>query len=276
MPATPLPLNRYPEDRQVTHRSLRLTRTWRPPGLSVPPHEHELACLALCLDGRFDETIGDTWHQIGPEMLVVRPGGVPHANRYASGNASRALIVEFLPDAQSAIRDATRLLHAPALFESPRFVAFGRRLDAELRTSDTVSGLAIEALVYDLIVSAVRETRSPHGRPAWLRGVREFLNDEFGRRIGLADIAAVADVHPSHLARTFRQVEGMTIGEYVRRLRTERAATLLRDTRLPVVEIAQACGFHDQSHLSRVFAARFGLSPRRYRSARTAINDARE
>ncbi|MBY0495117.1 MAG: AraC family transcriptional regulator [Cyanobacteria bacterium] len=207
MPATPLPLNRYPEDRQVTHRSVRVTRTWRPPGLSVPAHEHELACLALCLDGRFDETIGD-----------------------------------------------------------PRSVAFGRRLEVELRTPDTISGLAIEALVYDLIVSAVRKARPPHGRPVWLRDVLEFLNAEFARSIGLADIAAVADVHPSHLARTFRQAERMTIGEYVRRRRADRAAALLRDTRLPLVEIAQACGFHEQSHLSRVFVAHFGLSPRRYRS----------
>jgi quercetin dioxygenase-like cupin family protein len=123
MLATALPLNRYPEDRQVTHRSLRVTRTWRPPGLSVPSHAHELACLALCLDGRFDETIGDAWHQIGRETLVVRPGGIPHANRYSGGDPSRALIVEFLPDALSAIRHETRLLSVPALFESPRFVS---------------------------------------------------------------------------------------------------------------------------------------------------------
>jgi AraC family transcriptional regulator len=275
MPATPLPLNRYPEDRQVTHRSVRVTRTWRPPGLSVPAHEHELACLALCLDGRFDETIGERWHQIGRETLVIRPGGVSHANRYGTGGPSRAVIVEFLPDALPAIRDTTRLLDTPALLESPRFVAFGRRLEVELRTPDTISGLAIEALVYDLIVSAVRGARSPHGRPVWLRDVLEFLNAEFARSIGLADIAAVANVHPSHLARRFRQAEGMTIGEYVRRRRADRAAALLRDTRLPLVEIAQACGFHDQSHLSRVFVAHFGLSPRRYRSARTSINYAR-
>lgn len=267
MPAASLPLNRYPEDRQVTHRSLRVTRTWRPPGLSVPAHAHELACLALCLDGRFDETIGDAWHQIGRETLVVRPGGIPHANRYASGDPSRALIVEFLPDGLSAIRDETRLLSAPALFESPRFVSFGRRLDAELRTPDTVSGLAIEALVYDLIVSTVREVRPADGRPTWLRDVREFLDAEFARGIALADVAAVADVHPSHLARTFRHVEGMTIGEYVRRRRVDHAAALLKDTRLPVVEITQVCGFYDQSHLSRAFVARFGVTPRRYRSA---------
>ena len=93
MPATQLPLNRYPEDRQVTHRSVRVTRTWRPPGLSVPAHEHELACLALYLDGCFDETIGQRWHQIGRETLVIRPGGVPHANRYGTGGPSRAVII---------------------------------------------------------------------------------------------------------------------------------------------------------------------------------------
>jgi quercetin dioxygenase-like cupin family protein len=113
MPATSLPLNRYPEDQQVTHRSLRVTRTWRPPGLSVPAHAHELACLALCLDGRFDETVGDAWHQIGRETLVVRPGGIPHANRYASGDPSRALIVEAAQRARP-VRVATLCLVRPS------------------------------------------------------------------------------------------------------------------------------------------------------------------
>jgi AraC family transcriptional regulator len=64
----------------------------------------------------------------------------------------------------------------------------------------------------------------------------------------------------------------MTIGEYVRRRRADRAAALLNDTHLPLAEIAQACGFYDQSHLSRAFVARFGVSPRRYRR-RTGVTD---
>lgn len=266
MNAKCLPLNRYPQDAQVTHRGLRVTRTWRPSGLSVPSHAHALTCLALCVGGAFDETVGQTWHRVSRHTLIVRPGGVPHANKYASGAPTRALIVELLPDALEAIASDTRVVDAPGVFESPRYVSFGRRLDAEFQTDDTVSGLAIEALVYELIVSAARDCGTPSVRPEWLQRVRDYLQSEFARTIRLSDVAAIADVHPSHVARTFRRVVGMTIGEYVRQLRLDRGAELLRRDQLPLADIAVVCGFHDQSHFSRLFKNRFGVSPSRYRS----------
>jgi AraC family transcriptional regulator len=86
-------------------------------------------------------------------------------------------------------------------------------------------------------------------------------------RIGyLSDLATIAGVHPSHLARTFRRNHGCAIGDYVRQLRVERGAALLKEQHLSLAEVAIACGFHDQSHFTRVFRNAFGISPGRYAS----------
>lgn len=267
MTTTSLPFTRFPADHEVTHRALRVTTTWRPAGLSVPRHIHELTNVAFCVEGPFEETFGAKWRQVSTRSLLVRPGGEPHANRYPAPAPSRTLIVEFLPHALDEIRCETRVLDTPSHLESPGFAVLARRLDFESRSPDTVSFLAIEAHVYELIASLTRRrSRRNRGEPGWLGRVREYLHSRFTQAIGLAEVAAIAGVHPSHLAKTFRRACGATIGEYIRQLRVEYAATLLKQGRLSLLEIALACGFHDQSHFTRVFENAFGLSPGRYAS----------
>ena len=78
----------------------------------------------------------------------------------------------------------------------------------------------------------------------------------------------MAGVHPVHLARTFRETQGMTIGQYFRGVRLARATDLLRDPRRPLSDIAIEAGFSDQSHLCREFKRATGVSPGRFRARR--------
>jgi AraC family transcriptional regulator len=71
--------------------------------------------------------------------------------------------------------------------------------------------------------------------------------------------------HPATLTRAFRRELGCTPGDYQRRLRVERAARLLRDTSMPLADVAAACGFCDQSHLARSFRHVLGCTPSDYR-----------
>jgi AraC-like DNA-binding protein len=71
---------------------------------------------------------------------------------------------------------------------------------------------------------------------------------------------------PAHLTRIFRQHYGHTIGSHVRQLRLEAARSQLGDAqRSTLAEVAVACGFSDQSHLTRLFHAAYGITPARFR-----------
>jgi AraC family transcriptional regulator len=74
-------------------------------------------------------------------------------------------------------------------------------------------------------------------------------------------------VDPAHLARTFRAHYRCSIGDFVRRLRVERASCELTDTDTPMADIALGLGFFDQSHFSRVFKDQTGLTPTEFRAA---------
>ncbi len=71
-----------------------------------------------------------------------------------------------------------------------------------------------------------------------------------------------------HLSRTFSQQVGQTVPQYLRQLRLERAAKLLREGRHNVTEAAMAVGYSSLSHFSKAFWEAFGCCPGLYSDAK--------
>lgn len=87
--------------------------------------------------------------------------------------------------------------------------------------------------------------------------IEAYLSDA----LTVAKIADVACLSPGHFSRSFKATTGEPVWAYVQRRRGERAKELLLTTRLPVAEIAYACGFANQSHLTACFKQQFGTTP---------------
>jgi AraC family transcriptional regulator len=96
-----------------------------------------------------------------------------------------------------------------------------------------------------------------------------MLHDEPPAALRVAALAQAVDVHPAHLARTFRERFGLSIGAYARRRRLEWAAARLArsdgSADLSLAALAAEAGFADQSHFTRAFKRWAGLTPDRYR-----------
>lgn len=101
--------------------------------------------------------------------------------------------------------------------------------------------------------------------PSWLEQAKREIEESFGERISVTNLAARLGVHPDYLSRAFRERYGTTIGGYVKRLRVDLAAKLLADSADSIADIAAAAGFADQSHLNKVFRTVLGVSPGKYR-----------
>ncbi|MEZ4654992.1 MAG: AraC family transcriptional regulator [Candidatus Eisenbacteria bacterium] len=134
----------------------------------------------------------------------------------------------------------------------------------------TSDDLLAECWIVETLAQAARQVRFDDGGPppGWLLRVRDRLEGEFSDPITLHGLARDAKVHPSHLARAFRDHFGRTVGEYLRARRLRYARHRLEATDDPIAEIAFAAGFADQAHLTRTFAARWGHPPGRYRAMR--------
>jgi AraC-like DNA-binding protein/PAS domain-containing protein len=104
--------------------------------------------------------------------------------------------------------------------------------------------------------------RSRGGLPPGLtRRICDYIESNLGQKIGLAALAAMSGLSTFHFARAFHQSMGIPPHSYVLRRRLEQVKHMLRETQLPLSEIALATGFSDQSHLARHFHRLTGVSP---------------
>lgn len=92
------------------------------------------------------------------------------------------------------------------------------------------------------------------------------MEARYSEALSLSDLADAAHVSVSELGRDFRARLGTTPWRYLTEYRLDRAARLLRATKLPVATVAARTGFASPSHFGKLFRERTGLSPRAYRT----------
>ena len=97
--------------------------------------------------------------------------------------------------------------------------------------------------------------------PARANRVCEYIDSHLQENIALEVLADIAQLSVHHFARAFRQSLGIPPHNYIVQRRVEHAQQLLRNTDLPLSEIAIETGFTDQSHLARHFRTITGVSP---------------
>ncbi len=250
----------------LTTSGFRFTEKTYDSNLRLPRHSHELAHFCFVLAGSYEEQVGQINHERLPATLIFYPPDVSHAEAHkASGrhflieiDAARfAHLGEYgkLPAESSAVHDNVSAWLAMKLYR-------------EFRNPDQFSRLAIEGVALELMAETARsavKTGESHP-PACLRQAKEILQTAFVEPPALDEIARQVGVHPVHLARVFRKFERCTLGDYVRQLRITYARQQMLYSRKPLVEIALAAGFADQTHFSRSFKRVTGMTPTEFRA----------
>lgn len=245
-----------------------LTETKHPPSLIIPQHAHEHASLSFVLKGSFVETLDRNAQECAPFNLVIKRAGEIHSDRYGSRGA-KCLIIEVKPWYLERVRLLSKVLDRPALVQSESLALLAMRVYREFQMMDTASPLAIEGLILEMLAEASRPNFRGTGgaRPRWLLQAVELMHEDFAQEgLTLSSIAAAVGVHPSHLARKFRQVYHSTVGDHVRRLRLACAARELAGSDHSLAEIAALAGFYDQSHLTHAFRLYMKTTPAAFRA----------
>jgi AraC family transcriptional regulator len=229
---------------------------------TTPRHEHEHDCATIALGGTLVKALHGHEHELELGTVAITPRATPHTDKFGIGGG-RVVVVEVLGGEGGPRLRSTR---TP---EWLRVDWLGYRLASELRMADDAAPLALHSAVLELfaVLSRAQTRRLPRA-PRWLDDVTEYVHAHMFEHIALDELAAVAGVHRTHLARTFRAQHGLSVGAYQRRLRIEWAAEALLREDASLAQIAARSGFADQSHFTRTFVRRFGLPPGRWRSER--------
>lgn len=234
-------------------------------GFVVPLHAHAHPFFCLLLEGSMVEHFEKRRRTLHRRAAFFHPAEADHAESFESGSA-RLFNIQFGGDWLRAMAQVDVTLPAEHIpLPDGRVPWLAAQIHDEFRGGR--ERLVVEGLLLAMVgVIVQREAgRERSGAPPWMSQVVERLQAGDAHDVGLAELARLAQVHPSYLARTFRTLHGCTIGQYTRTLRVRRASEMLRSSRLPLSQVALACGFADQSHFTRVFRRVIGVTPAAYR-----------
>ena len=104
--------------------------------------------------------------------------------------------------------------------------------------------------------------------PGWTMELKEMIQDQMDTNmsISLRRASNELDINPAYLSRAFsKYFDNMSFGDYIRKMRIDKAIKLLETTSYSLTEIAYLTGFSDQSHFNRIFKKQTGENPSVYR-----------
>jgi AraC family transcriptional regulator len=243
----------------------RALRVVHPGAQQIEEHSHDWAYIGLYTSGRYRERYDGGEADMRGPCAVLHPAGRPHADMVEVEGLETP--IEFDP-AWLRAHGFTRRLDRSRLWSGGAVALASRSLSAAL-SAPSIDERALGRATAEFLSFAL--TAEAHVEPAWVKRARDLLEED--SPANAAGLARSLDLHPAYLARAYRAATGEGVGETQRRRRVEAASALLRQTALPLADIAIASGFCDQSHMNRCFSAVLGRTPRQVRHERQLFDE---
>lgn len=132
--------------------------------------------------------------------------------------------------------------------------------------------LMIRAHLYTLLYHIIHDcpateetTINRHMNYDRLKVVLENLRENYAQETSVEEAAAMCGFSASHFMKLFRELTGTSYTQYVKNLRLDTAARLLRTTSMRISDVAEAVGFRNLPYFTRAFGSKFHMSPLSYR-----------
>jgi len=232
-------------------------------------HGHERYCIQRCLHPVLRRSLrGGSWREV-PAGFAVWQAGDECRFHWRQGGRSQFLFIA--PALAEAVlervprrlvgrgdRDPLRSRVVELIFDA---------LQADLSQGSPAGPLVGESLIAALLVQLTESAQpppSPLAVPARERAV-ELMEARLAEPIALEELATAAGVGVRQFSRAFRAATGQSAYQYLLQRRVEHAKGLIAKG-LALADVAQQCGFVDQSQLTRTFTRRVGTTPGRYRA----------
>ena len=138
---------------------------------------------------------------------------------------------------------------------------WAKHLQKEKHTQNPVDHIFID--VYNKFI---KQKSAQKKTPAWVTELKHIIQDQIDSNLTLTQISKSLHINPSYLSREFsKHFNSLSFGEYIRKLRIEKAIDLMGQNSYSLTEIAYLTGFSDQSHFTRIFKKHTGQNPSAYK-----------
>jgi len=258
-------------------------------------HAHEFYELVIVTGGNAVHHVNRLQYEIGCGDVFIIPRGVEH--RYSNVDTLMLLNIiykaDFLP---IPVLDMKNFIFFETLFRKTSQLASENlqvllKLDAaQIKQAVELAGSVADQrnawspgsqfcsiAAFMLLVGKLSQwhhLKQNAKAPIYTIGkALDCINNHYNREIGIAELTRLAGMSRRTLFRRFTEAIGMSPGYYLQQVRMRHAAELLRQTSLPISEVATDCGFKDSNFFSKQFRKIMKTSPRRYRKIESGDKD---
>lgn len=247
-------------------------------GLTQPNPEYDVdfpeGCPCYILDfilsGKGTLTVDDTVYSFQPGDLLFIRKGTPVRMRSDSADPCRKLFIQMSGTVLKTFCTLFQLSEGVSIHPCP--VEMQMWEIANILRNTTLANVQesmcqISVKIFEILSLYQQETtfgkiKENDSLPFQ---IRRILDEHVYRDISVQDIAGRLHLTDSHCIRTFRKQFEISPMQYLNRLRMEQACILLKETSIPVREIAQKLCFYNSQHFSTAFRKYMKLSPSEYR-----------
>lgn len=228
-------------------------------------HYHENAYFTFILQGNLIEGNKKEVYNCSPGTLLFHNWQEPHYNTKPIG-FTRGFHIELEQKWINTFAFDLNNLQGNIHISNPDLKLLLYKIFKETKINDSTTALSIHGLLLQTLAGMQRSHQtSIKNKPVWVKKIGELLQDQFAENLSLTTMANTIGIHPVHLSRDFSKYFQFSMGEYIRKLKIEKALSLLPDKNNSLLDISFDCGFADQSHFIRCFKEMVGISPLAYR-----------
>lgn len=256
-------------------------------------HYHQEFELSFITEGSGRRIVGDSVEDFHPGDLIFIGPRIPHVwypeethKRQHSGRTLESVYMLFKNDIIPAgltslpefthVRKAISLsergiritgdtlnevsrimLQVPYMDRMKRLMFFYEIMDL-IGKSDSFSFLASA----DYVKTKFETTNTRVNR------IHEFLMKNYQNEIDLDDVAEFVHMAPASVCRFFKSSTGLTVFEYLNKIKIDYSCKLLLNTDLNIVDVSYDCGFNNLSHFNKQFRKFIGKTPTQFRKLR--------
>lgn len=212
-------------------------------------------------------------------MLVINPANVESRTIWSSTREN--LVVGIRRESMLSLAEqefdmgAAELRTVPFGTVDPTALSLAQMLRDEVARSDRANELLIDSVITIFGLHLLRKYADSRVRPTRVKGglseysarrVRDFLENNFARKLSVADLAGVCDLSPGHFLQAFTKTFGEPPHKYLLNRRLDAAEKLLWETSMTISEVAYMSGFSSQSHLTSTMRRYRHVTPAQLRA----------
>lgn len=239
----------------------------------VEPHVHNCHQWYFVVRGQVDMRVDDRTVRLEAEQSIILPPGCTRGPN-AAAKSPAYMVVLFENQSLSLNSLYCHPVTLPVFLREDL-----RALIEELQRPRGANSESLPHILVARLLIGLERTVQPAQLPRThktsilnvaeyeeiVERVETFMRHNLHRCLTREDLAEIANMSAPHLARVFRSVTGKTLIQRLAQLRIQQASEMLRESSLPITEIALNVGFSSFSHFSQLFKRIAGVSPSEYR-----------